>query len=97
MNDKPTGPATRAADVKITECIRRATEALIDRSDAYDPEELIARATVAAALDVEKTGRELEQIGAIDKNRPADAGPWVNAPLSVVVAHLLGPHDTETK
>jgi len=33
-----------------TPAMTRATEALIDRTDAYDPDELIARAVVARAL-----------------------------------------------
>jgi hypothetical protein len=36
----------------------------------------------------------LEVIGAIDHRQPADAGPWVNAPLSIVVKTVL---DTRTE
>lgn len=46
LRDMPSsagGPAT-------TPAMARATDALIDRSDAYDPDQLVARAVVSAAL-----------------------------------------------
>lgn len=40
--------------------------------------------------EVEKAAQALDAIGAIDHNRPEDAGPWVNAPLQVVLDAIKG-------
>jgi hypothetical protein len=32
--------------------------------------------------------KALEEIGAIDHSKPADAGPWISAPLSIVLDEL---------
>jgi predicted HTH transcriptional regulator len=46
---------------ETTPAIERGVEALRDRSDAYDPDELVVHAVLAAALDIEEMAHEIAQ------------------------------------
>lgn len=49
-----------------------------------------ADAAITALLDHDRIAHELRAIGAINRNKPTDAQPWVNAPLSIVLDVIRG-------
>lgn len=79
-------------DQSFTPAVRRAAAA-IDRDRFRGTAEDLALSAVTAALAIDEFAASLEAIGAINHNQPTDAGPWVNAPLSVVIDTITGRQD----
>lgn len=86
---------------ETTPAIERAVEALRDRSDAYDPDELVATAVVRAALDLEAIARSIaddlygQDVHTLVMRRPGESyrdqaeriGQWA---AEIVLASVLG-------